>query len=52
MNKVIINLATGRYLRGQERLKQTCKKFSPQIPVMSWQNEFMINMCQIGRAHV
>ena len=45
MNKVIINLATGRYLRGQERLKQTCKKFSPQIPVMSWQNEFMINMC-------
>ena len=45
MNPVIINLATGRYLKGQERLKQSVQRYSPKIPVMSWQNEFQINGC-------
>jgi hypothetical protein len=45
MNPVIINLATGRYLKGQERLKQSVQRYSPKIPVMSWQNEFQISGC-------
>ena len=45
MNPVIINLATGYYLKGQERLKQSVQRYSPKIPVMSWQNEFQINGC-------
>lgn len=45
MNPVIINLATGYYLKGQERLKQSIQRYSPKIPVMSWQNEFQINGC-------
>lgn len=43
MKKVIINLASGYYVKGQKRLKDTCIKHGYTGDFMLWQNESQIN---------
>lgn len=42
MKPVIINLSTGQYLKGQQRLRESIKTHSPNIPFLSWTNEAQI----------
>lgn len=43
MTRAIINLSTGRYLRGQERLRQSIQKYAPDIEFIAYQSERQIS---------